>query len=54
VHTFPQSAEFGYSEGDFPVAEAASRQALALPFHGSLDEAQVETVVARLKEALDA
>jgi perosamine synthetase len=54
VHTFPQFAEFGYAEGDFPVAEAASRQALALPFHGSLDEAQVETVVASLREALDA
>lgn len=54
VHTFPQFEEFGYAVGDFPNAEAASRQALALPFHGSMDEAQVETVVARLEEALDA
>ena len=54
VHTFPQFAALGYGEGDFPVAEAASRQSLALPFHGSMDEAQVETVVLALTEALDA
>ena len=54
VHTFPQFEEFGYAVGDFPVAEAASRQALALPFHGGMSEDQVETVVARLGEALDA
>lgn len=54
VHTFPQFSEFGYGEGDFPIAEAASRQSLALPFHGSMTEEQVMTVVDRLKEALDA
>ena len=54
VHTFPQFEEFGYAAGDFPIAEAASRQALALPFHGGMGEDQVETVVARLGEALDA
>ena len=54
VHTFPQFEKFGYAPGDFPVAEDASRRALALPFHGSLGEAEVEKVVAHLEEALDA
>ena len=54
VHTFPQFERFGFGEGDFPVAEAASRQALALPFHGSMTEAQVHRVVEGLGEALDA
>ncbi|HVT47996.1 MAG TPA: DegT/DnrJ/EryC1/StrS family aminotransferase [Vicinamibacterales bacterium] len=41
---------FGYREGMFPIAEAAGRQAIALPFHNHLTGDQVSFIC----EALDA
>jgi perosamine synthetase len=41
---------FGYREGMFPIAEAAGRQAIALPFHNHLTADQVGFIC----EALDA
>jgi perosamine synthetase len=54
VHLFPQFAEFGYGEGQFPIAEAASAHSLALPFFPALGEAQVERVCTELARAVDA
>jgi dTDP-4-amino-4,6-dideoxygalactose transaminase len=44
---------FGYRPGDFPVAEDLSRRSLALPFSGTLSEAQVERVCDCLLKALE-
>ena len=53
IHLFePYRERFGHREGDFPVAEDFSRRALALPFHPSLPESDVERVVTALREAL--
>ena len=53
IHLFePYRERFGHREGDFPVAEDFSRRALALPFHPSLPESDVERVVVALREAL--
>ncbi|HYG96552.1 MAG TPA: DegT/DnrJ/EryC1/StrS family aminotransferase, partial [Solirubrobacterales bacterium] len=41
IHLFPHLRELGYREGQFPVAEAASKRSLALPFFGQMPEAQV-------------
>jgi len=53
VHLQPfYRKEFGYKEGDFPVAEAIAKRTLALPFHGNLSEADIETVVRTLAQML--
>jgi len=52
IHLFPHLRELGYREGQFPVAEAASRDSLALPFFPALSEAQVDRVCQELAAAL--
>lgn len=44
IHLFPHLRELGYREGQFPVAEAASAQSLALPFFPAMTESQVGRV----------
>jgi perosamine synthetase len=50
IHLFPHLRELGYREGQFPVAEAAAAESLALPFFPAMGEEQV----ARVAEALAA
>ena len=52
IHLFPHLRELGYSEGQFPVAEAAAADSLALPFFPAMSEAQVERVCQELAAAL--
>jgi perosamine synthetase len=52
IHLFPHLRELGYSEGQFPVAEAASAHSLALPFFPAMTGSQVERVCEALAEAL--
>jgi perosamine synthetase len=52
IHLFPHLRELGYREGQFPVAEAAAADALALPFFPAMGEAQVERVCQELAAAL--
>ena len=52
IHLFPHLRELGYREGQFPVAEAAAADSLALPFFPALGEAQVERVCQELAAAL--
>jgi perosamine synthetase len=52
IHLFPHLRELGYSEGQFPVAEAAAAHSLALPFFPTMSESQVERVCHGLAAAL--
>ncbi|HET7120948.1 MAG TPA: DegT/DnrJ/EryC1/StrS family aminotransferase [Solirubrobacterales bacterium] len=52
IHLFPHLRELGYREGQFPVAEAAAADSLALPFFPAMEEAQVERVCQELAAAL--
>jgi perosamine synthetase len=43
---------FGHREGEFPVCEQVARRSLALPFFGELSDAEIEQVVAALREVI--
>jgi dTDP-4-amino-4,6-dideoxygalactose transaminase len=53
IHLQPfYRAELGCRPGDFPVAEAAGKTCLALPFFGGMRETQVDEVCGALEETL--
>ena len=52
LHLQPAFASLGYKPGDFPVAEALSREVLSLPMYPELTREQVLRVVKALKEIL--
>lgn len=53
IHLQPFYVErFGYKRGDFPVTERVADKTLAIPFFNNLTEAQVDEVVAAIKEEI--
>jgi dTDP-4-amino-4,6-dideoxygalactose transaminase len=52
IHLFPHLRELGWEEGQFPVAEDASRHSLALPFFPAMGESQVARVCEALAESI--
>jgi dTDP-4-amino-4,6-dideoxygalactose transaminase len=53
LHVQPAFAGVGYKDGDFPVAERACREVLALPIYPELLPAQQEFVVEAIAEYFD-
>lgn len=49
LHLQPCFAHLGYREGDFPRAEAAARQALAIPVHPDLSDDQIDYVAEAIR-----
>ncbi|MSP58916.1 MAG: transcriptional regulator [Myxococcales bacterium] len=50
LHLQPCFAYLGGKPGDLPGAESATREALAIPVHPELDAAQIDHVIASLRE----
>jgi perosamine synthetase len=49
LHLYPMFMAMGYRKGDFPVAERASSEVLALPVHPLLTEKDIDLIVQTLK-----
>jgi perosamine synthetase len=49
LHLYPMFMEMGYRQGDFPVAEEASKEVLALPVHPLLSDADLDLIIRVLK-----
>lgn len=52
LHEQPVFSHLGHSYGDFPAAEAASREVLSLPLNPYLTEAEQDFVIQGVREAL--
>jgi UDP-2-acetamido-2-deoxy-ribo-hexuluronate aminotransferase len=52
LHEQPVFAGLGYSWGDFPNSEAASREVLSLPMHPFLSEQVQDEIVAAVKSTV--
>jgi len=52
VHTQPYYQKMGFREGDYPEAERYYREAISIPMHPSLTDAEQDFVVETLRELL--
>lgn len=52
VHTQPHYQKMGFREGDYPEAEQYYREAISIPMHPTLTEAEQDFVIEVLREAI--
>ncbi|MEC8877506.1 MAG: DegT/DnrJ/EryC1/StrS family aminotransferase [Pseudomonadota bacterium] len=50
MHLQPAAKEFGYIEGDFPIAEKICKEVISLPVHEFISKQQREYVVRKIKK----
>ena len=53
IHLQPAYADLGYGPGDFPVAEAASRELLSLPIYPELPRSGLERVATVIQQVIE-
>ena len=53
VHTQPYYQSMGFKPGDYPEAEQYYREAISIPMHANLTDAEQQFVVISLREAMD-
>ncbi|MCS0658162.1 UDP-4-amino-4,6-dideoxy-N-acetyl-beta-L-altrosamine transaminase [Massilia terrae] len=52
VHTQPYYQHMGFKAGDYPEAEQYYREAMSIPMHPSLTDAEQDTVIDSLRQAM--
>ncbi len=52
LHQLEPYRHLGYGSGSFPEAERAAQETLAIPLYPEMTEAQIETVVSAVKQAM--
>lgn len=52
VHTQPYYQQMGFKQGDYPEAERYYREAISIPMHPTLTDAEQDQVVSVLREAM--
>ena len=52
LHLYGMFMNMGYNQGDFPIAEQASKEVLALPVHPLLTESDVNLIIRSLRSFL--
>ena len=52
IHTMRGSADLGYREGQFPVAERKAQRIFSLPMYPHLQDEEVDTVIDVLKDVI--
>jgi perosamine synthetase len=50
LHLYPMYQAMGYKEGDFPVSEQASKEALSLPCHPGVSSEDIRYIVETMKD----
>jgi len=53
IHLQPSYRDFGFVEGDFPIAEKVAKEVFSLPVHPALSEEDVSYVVEKVKKILN-
>ena len=48
MHLQPASKEYGYEEGDFPIAEEISKSIISLPVHEYISKNQQNEVIEKI------
>jgi len=52
IHTMRGSADLGYREGQFPVAERKAQRIFSLPMYPHLKDEEVDTVIEVLRDVV--
>lgn len=52
LHMYPMFMGMGYTKGDFPIAEQASKEVLSLPVHPLLSERDIELIIKTMRNFL--
>lgn len=53
MHLQPVFNELGYQRGDFPVAESAADEGLAIPMHPFLTDDEIEKIISTIRNAVE-
>jgi dTDP-3-amino-2,3,6-trideoxy-4-keto-D-glucose/dTDP-3-amino-3,4,6-trideoxy-alpha-D-glucose/dTDP-2,6-dideoxy-D-kanosamine transaminase len=50
MHLQPAARDYGYTDGDFPVAESTCKSVFSLPVHEFITDKQINTMISAVKE----